>query len=95
MLAGEIPEFVVKEGEEVVLSCPVNTPGGFGMWDNEIISWFVFSLWRISLTEMVQKHPACLRLQSNGSLQPTGGFSDGQVVQPFSSILLNLFVLRL
>ena len=27
MLTGEIPEFVVREGEEVVLSCPVNTPG--------------------------------------------------------------------
>ena len=34
MLAGEIPEFVVKEGEEVVLSCPVNTPGELGEWDN-------------------------------------------------------------
>ena len=27
MLAGEIPEFVVREGEEVVLACPVNIPG--------------------------------------------------------------------
>ena len=43
MLAGEIPEFVVREGEEVVLSCPVNTPGKLGEWDNRTISWFVFS----------------------------------------------------
>ena len=79
-MAGAAPPSTgTKEGEEVVLSCPVNTPGGFGMWDNEIISWFVFSLWRISLTEMVQKHPACLCLQSDGSLQPARGFPDGQV----------------
>ena len=25
--SGEIPTFVAKEGENVVLSCPVNTPG--------------------------------------------------------------------
>ena len=30
MLTGEIPEFVVKEGEEVVLACPVNTQGEKG-----------------------------------------------------------------
>ena len=52
---------------------------------------FDLRLWRISLTEMVQKHPACLRVQSNGPLQPARGFPDGQVPRD-QIILLNLFV---
>ena len=45
----------------------------------KIFHFFPFRLRRISLTEMVQKHPACLCVQSNGSLQPARGFPDGQV----------------
>ena len=41
MLTGEIPEFVVQEGEEVVLSCPVNTLGE--MEDLEIEIFYSFS----------------------------------------------------
>ena len=80
MLTGEIPEFVVQEGEEVVLSCPVNTLGS-KKEDLEIKYFivFLFRVWRVSLTEMVQEHPACLRLQSDGSLQPARGLPDGQV----------------
>ena len=43
MLTGEIPEFVVKEGEEVVLSCPVNTLGS-KIEDLEIKIFYCFSL---------------------------------------------------
>ena len=27
LIPGDIPSFIVKEGEEVVLPCPVNEPG--------------------------------------------------------------------
>ena len=101
MLTGEIPEFVVKEGEEVVLSCPVNTPGELREWDNRIMSWSVFSSVcgeYHSLKWYRNTQRVYVFSQMAHFSQPEDSLMDRSVYQFISlsvsvpSILLNLFV---
>ena len=80
--SGDYPSFVAQEGEEVTLPCPVNVPGKYVVQHyskNILMSIKIFSVWGVSLVEMVQKQSPCLRLQSIRTVQQCGEFSDGQV----------------